>query len=183
LLGLLLAYAASQWDQRSDLQHAFTSRMPVDGPFGVRILPHEQVLWLGNLLPAWSVLQRPHYIQQQQLSGIVFNRRTSIEGFRRRDLMQVTDGQGNDCRIVVFPKEPHASCKPDDTAVRHACLRARGQLAWFVLSYPLQTRVHGTWTPGDGTSGTYYLYACRDFAAPGPAASVARADQSAHAKI
>lgn len=176
LLGLLMAHAAGQWDQRSDLQRAFTSQLPADGPFGVRILPHEQVLWLGNLLPAWNVLHRAHYIQQQQLSGIVFNRMTSIEGFRRRDLMHVSDGQGNDCRIVVFPKEPHASCKPDDTAVQQACTRGRGQLSYFVLSYPLQSQARGTWTPGDGTSGTYYLYACRDFPARTPAAPLARTE-------
>jgi len=176
LLGLLLVYAAGRWDQQSDLQRVFTSTMPNDGPFGVRILPHEQVLWLGNLLPAWSVLHRPHYIQQQQLSGIVFNRQTSIEGFRRKALMDVTDGKGNDCRIVVFPKDPYAACKPDDTAMRQACARARGQLSWFVLYYPLRAPTRGTWTPGDGTSGTYYLYACQDFIGPAPADGGARTD-------
>ena len=175
LMGLLLAHSALQWDQRSDLQRAFTQPVQGENPFGVDIRPEEQVIWLGNLLPAWSVLQRPYYIHQQQLSGIVFNRETSMEGFRRRDLMHVVDGAGKDCRIVVFPKEDYASCKPDDDAVRHACARARGKLAYFVLYYPLQAQARGTWTPGDGTSGTYYLYACRDFTERTPVAAVAAA--------
>ena len=33
-----------------------------------------QVEWLGGLLPTWNLLHRPHYLDQQQLAGIVFNR-------------------------------------------------------------------------------------------------------------
>ena len=173
LLALVLVYAFIHWDQRSQLQRAFTSTFTDGNPFNVEIRTDEQVIWLGNLLPAWSVLQRPYYIQQQQLSGIVFNRETSIEGYRRRDLMNVADGQGKECRIVVLPKEPYVSCNPDDTAVRNACDRASGDLAYFILPYQLHTKWRGSWTPGDNGAGTYYLYACRDFPSATPASEVA----------
>ena len=163
LLGSMLLLSVNRWDQRSPLQRAFTEQPPNAHPFGLGIAPDAQVLWLGNLLPAWSVLHRAHYIQQQQLSGIVFNRDTSIEGYRRRELLHVQDGQGNDCRIVVFPKEPFSACKPDAAAVRQACINTQGALTYFVLHYPLKVPARGTWTPGNQVMSTYYLYACRDF--------------------
>ena len=151
-----------QWDQRSALQRAFTDQPHDAQPFGINIAHDAQVLWLGNLLPAWSVLHRPHYIQQQQLSGIVFNRATSIEGYRRKELLHVKDGQGQDCRIVVFPKEPFIACKPDATAVRQACENSQGELTYIVLYYPLNRLAAGIWAPNNGAESTYYLYACRD---------------------
>lgn len=163
LLSVTLFWAATRWDQRSVLQQAFTEQPMHTNPFRAEIAANAQVLWLGNLLPAWSVLHRPNYLHQQQLSGIVFNRATSIEGYRRRDLLHVQDAQGNDCRIVVFPKEPAVACKPDDAAVRQVCLKTRGALSYIVLYYPLKMQPRGTWSPAGGTSSTYYLYACRDF--------------------
>lgn len=162
----VLLLSASRWDQRSPLQRAFTDQPQDANPFGLDIAPDAQVLWLGNLLPAWSVLHRSHYIQQQQLSGIVFNRGTSIEGYRRRALLHVQDGEGNDCRMVVFPKEPFSACKPDDAAVQQACLNTQGTLTYFVLYYPLKVPAKGSWTPGNQATSTYYLYACRDFMNP-----------------
>lgn len=168
VLSATLLLAACHWDQRSALQRAFTKQLPNAQPFGVRIAPDEQVIWLGNLLPAWSVLHRPYYIQQQQLSGIVFNRATSIEGYRRKELMHVLDAQGHSCRVVAFPKEPFPACRPDDAAVRHACSNAGGALSYFILDYPLQMQPRGAWTPGGGATSTYYLYACKDFSTSTP---------------
>lgn len=160
-------FSGYQWDQRSALQRAFTDPMHDAQPFGINIAPDAQVLWLGNLLPAWSVLHRSHYIQQQQLSGIVFNRATSIEGYRRKELLHVKDAQGKDCRIVVFPKEPFIACKPDAAAVRQACENSRNKLTYVVLYYPLNYPAAGIWAPDNGAESTYYLYACRELANTG----------------
>lgn len=181
LLVAALLPVAYRWDQRSDLQRAFTG-LPLDArPFGTEIAPDAQVVWLGNLLPAWSVLHRPYYIQQQQLSGIVFNRATSIEGYRRKELMHVQDGHNQDCRIVVFPKEPYPACKPDDAAVRQACRNAQGALSYFILYYPLRAIPRGIWSPNAGTTSTYYLYACQDFMKAAPAAVPVHSHQNQHA--
>lgn len=171
VVAVLLTASSLHWDQRGMLQIAFTEPHS-RSPFGVEMPVDAQVVWLGNLLPAWSVLHRSYYIQQQQLAGIVFNRATSVEGYRRKDLLTVHDGAGRECRIVVFAKEPYTACKPDDFAVREACMRTRGALTHFVLYYPLRMRARAVWIPGNGTVGRYYLYACMDFIQPrstGPA--------------
>ena len=92
------------------------------------------------------------------------NRATSIEGYRRKELLHVKDGQGQDCRIVVFPKEPFIACKPDATAVRQACENSQGELTYIVLYYPLNRLAAGIWAPNNGAESTYYLYACRELA-------------------
>lgn len=159
----LLAASALQWDQRTSTNRAFTSA--TTNPFGVEIPRDSQVQWIGGLLPTWDVLQRAHYIDQQQLAGIVFNRGTASEGFRRRELLHVTDGAGRGCRIVTFPLEPHPTCKPDLAAVRNACERTPGELDYFVLPYRLPIAPLGIWSPlGAGKPG-YHLYACRDLLA------------------
>ena len=155
--------AILQWDQRTSINRAFTSA-PAK-PFGIDIPRDGQMQWIGGLLPTWDVLHRAHYIDQQQLAGIVFNRGTAAEGFRRKALLHVMDGAGHECRIVTFPLEPHPTCKPDLAAVRNACVRTHGELDYFVLPYRLPVAPLGIWSPlGAGQPG-YHLYACRDLLA------------------
>lgn len=156
--------AVLQWDHRTAINRAFTATAPVN-PFGSEVPRDSQVVWIGGLLPTWNILRRAHYIDQQQLAGIVFNRGTAAEGFRRRELLHVTDGTGRDCRIVTFPLEAHPTCKPDLVALRRACTRTRGELDYFVLPYRLPMAPLGAWSPlGSGEPG-YHLYACRDLVA------------------
>jgi len=159
--GILLAASCLQWDQRTHINRAFTADAPTE-PFGLSIPHHSKVLWIGGLLPTWNILHRAHYLDQQQLAGIVFNRATATEGFRRKELLHVKDGAGRDCRIVTLHLEPHAACKPDLSAMRHACERTRGALDYFVLPYRLPIAPLGTWSPLGPDQPGYHLYACRD---------------------
>ena len=159
----LLLVSTLQWDQRTPTNRAFTSAP--SQPFGVDIPRDSQVQWIGGLLPTWNVLHRAHYIDQQQLAGIVFNRGTAAEGFRRKALLHVTDAAGRDCRIVTFPLEAHASCKPDLAAVRMACARTAGELDYFILPYRLPVAPLGVWSPMGHSQPGYHLYACRDLLA------------------
>lgn len=159
----LLLVSTLQWDQRTPTNRAFTSAP--SQPFGVDIPRDSQVQWIGGLLPTWNVLHRAHYIDQQQLAGIVFNRGTAAEGFRRKALLHVTDAAGRDCRIVTFPLEAHAACKPDLTAVRMACARTAGELDYFILPYRLPVAPLGSWSPMGPSQPGYHLYACRDLLA------------------
>ena len=171
LAGVLLAslvYATGNWDQRTQSNRDFTDLLPADMPFGTAIAPHQQVLWLGELLPAWSVLKRPSYLNQQQLAGIVFSRSTALEGFRRLELLDVQDVQGRRCQIDVLPFTSGTRCQPDSAAVRMACERAGGELAYFVLSYTLDVAPRATWVARKGKGMAYHLYACSDFTS-GPA--------------
>lgn len=157
-------HAGTQWDQRSDLQRLFTQGQATKHSFAFAGLlrDSDQVLWIGaGPLPSWNLLHRAHYMDQVQMAGLVFNRATAIEGMRRKDRLHVTDGRGQDCRLVVYPFEPYSPCNPDETALRHACEQTLGELTHVVLSYPLSLAARGLWEPQDSTS-RYYLYACDD---------------------
>lgn len=163
LLLPLLVYAGGNWSRRGQESLALEQIRHQPAPFGNLIAEDEQVLWLDRLLPTWAVLHRPSYIDEQQMAGIVFNRQTSLESFRRKELMHVTDGQNRDCRIVVLSEESHSQCRPDETAIRQACQRANGELSWFVLPYRLPSEPRSTWSPAGMRNTSYYLYACRDW--------------------
>lgn len=164
--GLLLAgalvHSGGNWDRRSDENRTFTrtNSWNPETAFGIQLARDVQVLWLHNLLPAWSVLQRPHYLDQQQLAGIVFNRMTSIEGFRRKELLHVQDAAGRSCRLVVPPEEPHTPCRPDLVALQRVCQRTKGSLRYVVLPYALDARAAGSWDPHGSGNASYYLYNC-----------------------
>lgn len=171
----LTLLAANGWDQRTPQQKQFGSTQEEGKPFGVNIAPSQQVLWLENLLPAWNILLRPQYINSQQMAGIVFNRKTAQEAFRRKEVVHVTDDRGRDCRLVVTREEPYTSCRPDDTAMRHACTQAKGELDYFVLPYLLHAKPRGSWEPFGAGKGSYHLYACRDMLGDQPHADSKRA--------
>ena len=153
--------AVLTWDQRPALDRSFTSDAAGRMPFGVQLPVDSQIEWVGQLLPVWSVLHRSHYVQAQQLAGIVFNRTTSLEGYRRKAQLHVKDGQGRDCPIVVLHRD-FVPCNPDDFAVRQACRNTLGELDYFVLPYPLKSEPKGTWSPFGAKGTTYYLYACQE---------------------
>ncbi|MFC6350879.1 hypothetical protein H7691_14595 [Stenotrophomonas sp. CW117] len=157
-----------QWDGRPPIQRDFTDMQPQEPPpFGVEVAPDAQLLWLGEVLPVWSVMKRPSYISSPQMAGIVFSRRTSMEAFRRKEQMHVRDGGGRDCRLVVLPDEPYTRCKPDEAAIRNACGQAGGALAFVVLPYRLRSAPVGTWVPSRRNAGAYHLYACKNLLVQG----------------
>ena len=164
LTAIACVHAGMHWDRRTDLQRLFTHVRSQEPPFAGLLRDSDQILWIGaGPLPAWSLLHRAHYMDQVQMAGLVFNRATAIEGMLRKDRLHVTDGRGQDCRIVVYPDEPFSACVPDETAVRHACQRTLGELTHVVLSYPLRIAARGEWAP-PSSPARYYLYACRDLA-------------------
>lgn len=154
--------AALTWDQRPPLNRSFTSNAFGDRPFGARLPIDSQIEWIDGLTSVWGLLHRSHYVEYHQLSGIVFNRSTSLEGYRRAAQLHVQDAQGRDCPIVVLQHGSTTACRPDDFAVRQACKNTGGELDYFVLPYPLKSKPTGTWSPPGSKKAAFYLYACQE---------------------
>ena len=159
----VLWVAVTSWDARSPLQRALTEDQKGGIPFGGKIEPEAQVIWLHSLLPVWALLHRADYMDQHQMAGLVFNRGTAVEGLRRKNLLHVQNSNGESCRLIVYPMENHSQCRPDIAAVEQACVRSEGGLSYVVLPYKLSVPERGRWPEGRHDIETHYLYSCTDF--------------------
>jgi hypothetical protein len=123
------------------------------------IAPTAIVYWDSDIQSSWFVLQRANYASYTQLTGLVFNRGTAIEGFRRLDRLRslgVSDAVvGIDVRELQ--RKINQLPKPSLAALVHVCHDP--VLDYVVLStrYPEEVveqvidRRHGK---------NFYLYDC-----------------------
>jgi hypothetical protein len=168
ILATLTGFAAATWDHRNPWTKQIEAAQNSERIFGVGLAPGAQVFWEDELLAPWLILHRPSYMSYQQQAGLLFNRGTAEEAFKRRAAMNVFNFQKELCQVINgFQPE---SCVPDDAAVAEVCSGSNGQLVYVVLPYELKTTsAYGSWTVAGGVRGdrpvTYRLYRCEDILA------------------
>ncbi len=152
-----LAYAAFSVAKKYDLSPE--GKQAVQEAFLPLIPPQAVVYWQNNVQVSWYVLHRANYASNTQLTGVVFNRGTAIEGARRMQRLQHLGGIDS----IIAHDDPQAVAAAKQLpAASPAALK-------FVCSDPLLDFVVLT-NALDGTAiaqardaeygRTYYLYAC-----------------------
>lgn len=178
VLTALCAVLALTWDQRDDRVVAIEKSQPRSinsaSVFGVGLEKNAQIFWPDNLLATWLVLQRPQYLSDGQLSGVLFNKGTFEEAFRRSDFMLSRDRSGQICGLAITRSvKALGLCEFDDGVVQTICEDAKDGLLYLVLAGGPTRRAVGTWVLPGGTNYstekkwppvTYSLYRCADFA-------------------
>lgn len=159
-------YAFSVWDRRNTWTRYIEAAQFSSVLFGVELRPAAQVYWTGELVAPWLILNRPSYFNGHQTSGLLFNRGTAEEAYRREEVLRILSFQENICDIMNALNS-NDSCAVDDAVVAEACAKADGQLDYLVLNQKLRTSALGEWRITGGLKGdrpiTYRLYQCRDF--------------------
>lgn len=124
------------------------------------LIPAQAVMyWQNNVLVSWYLLHRANYASNIQLTGVVFNRGTAIEGARRMQRLQQLGGA--DSIIAHYDQQTLAGARllpaASPASLKFAC--ADPLLDFVVLTEMLDglaiAQAH------DAEYGkTYYLYDC-----------------------
>ena len=150
------------WDQRVPFM-AYIDSTPIGShPFSRLVLPHQEVLWHGNAIAPWIMMQRRSYFSDTQRSGQVFSREMSIELTRRKEAIAPLAFQENLCKLINSLNNSNDSCEPDLDAIRGVCEDA-GDLDFIILDTPIANKWIASWTwpvPVAGRRSYYYLYEC-----------------------
>lgn len=85
MVGAVLVFLAVNWDHRTSKQRyaEVSSGNRTLRPFGEKIQEGKMVYWPESPEMVWFDLRTASYISSIQISGIVFNRQTAIEAWRR----------------------------------------------------------------------------------------------------
>jgi len=159
---------ASIWDSRSPLQQQVEESAYKPNVFGIDIPIGAQVFWHPeSLVSVWLVLQRPSFYSTGQLAGQMFNRRTALEGKRRRDRILPLISESNKCQDDALTDEQKLRCHVSKESMDFACARTSGLAPDFlVLPHEQPQRPLGTWTLKNPATGEllakYRLYRCSE---------------------
>jgi len=186
LLALVLCPAgvvvASIWDSRSPLQRQVEESAYAPNVFGADIPIGAQVFWYPeSLVSVWLVLQRPSFYSSGQLAGQMFDRRTALEGKRRRERVLPLMRESTQCQDDALSDERKRRCQISTASMDLACARTSGLAPDFlVLPHELPQPPSGTWTIKDSATGellaTYRLYRCSEPKRDGLHRQVTQAD-------
>lgn len=170
LLLAVCVHAYGEWDRRSSWTRFIESAEYEPSLFGVELKPGAQVFWVDELLAPWLILNRPSYFNSHQSSGLLFNRGTAEEFYKRRQVMGVLEFQSKVCGLMnELNRNTSAAdnCALSDEAVAEACAKAGGMLDYLILDQPLAAYPLGSWHVMGGVRGDrpiiYRLYKCSDF--------------------
>ena len=159
----LLVVSCSLWDQRTPLK-VLTESSPLGShPFSRIVKPGETVLWNGDLVAPWVMMQRASYFSEEQQSGQMFNRQTAIELQRRKQGIEVLELQESICQLMNEINKKADACAPDLENLKGVCKDATG-LDYIVLETRIENKYVATWTPpvDIGVRRRYfYLYDCK----------------------
>jgi hypothetical protein len=160
---LLLAWASSTWDRRSDLTREIERAEPGSHPFSARIPPGAQVYWPDRLAATWAWLGRPSYFTHQQGAGMLFNQDTALEFERRREPLRTLLMQGELCGLLgAVSRDPHAhdECVPDQQVLDDICRHASAP-DFMVLPFGQLRGIVDSWSfTNQGRTRTLHLYDC-----------------------
>jgi len=166
IAALLLLFVVANWDQRSAWARYLESARPGVHPFATRIPPGAQVYWHDDVLADWVLLQRPQFISENQVSGLLFNRPTAMVGMERLPALDKLRMNQNACNTLTWygADSRHLDvCQLSREALLDIC-RAKPTHADFLVStLELGAGVVDRWrfVPADGSAPvTYVLYEC-----------------------
>lgn len=163
---MIAIYAGANWDRRSQLTREIESAAHKPDVFGVNLPLDAQIYWPNELLGTWLVLERPNFFTGQQVSGILFNRKTAETAYQRREIVKILTVQDWVCSVLNKIQTSDDSCSINIEAVREVCSKTQGKLTHIILDKPLPIKALGSWTPirqeSQPTTTTYHLYSCAD---------------------
>ena len=165
----IVVLAALRWDIRTPTVHALEDNAFRSDLFGVEIPPGAEVFWDGvGLVGPWLTLRRADYFSPQQLSGVIFNRGTSIDARQRLGRIELLARQSLYCRNYARTGDNRRRCLVGDDAMRRACEPGPVRPPDYIVLPLAQTwRSAGSWNVTDPITGrpraTYHLYRCADF--------------------
>lgn len=158
-----LALAVAGWDQRTPFRHYIESTEPGSHPFSRIVAPDQEVLWHGDAIAPWIMMQRRSYFSDAQKAAQVFNREFAVELNRRKKALAVLSLQDDLCKLMNHLNRRNDSCEPDLESLRAVC-REAGNLDFIVLETRIAQRWVASWTwpvPVAGRRPYYYLYECK----------------------
>jgi hypothetical protein len=168
----LLAWGVAKWDQRSEWQRFVERGLEVPAaelPFAGQLPPGASVFLDDSLLASWMLLHRADYYAREQGSGLLFNRRTSLE-FERRSAQFAPLAAGREmCTMMAAVAEGTQSAlkasecdAPGIEAIREMCALPQGpQYLIFRADDAQHATARWTFRPEDAAlRKTYSLYDC-----------------------
>lgn len=164
----LVALGSMRWNDRPAVPLAMEANAFRPDIFGTPIPEDAQVFWDSvSVIGPWLVLHRADYFSPQQLSGVVFNRDTASDGFRRSARTNSLTMEGWNCRRLARSVEEIQRCRISNINIQRACApHPAPRPDYLVLPYRLSQRALGQWTITDPATGeaaaSYWLYDCRD---------------------
>lgn len=157
---LVFAYASIKFDSRSQWTKILESssfRQPFKN-----IPQAAQVYWPEELLGIWLVVNRPSYFTDQQQAGLLFNRKTAEEAYRRRQALSIISVQKEICQsIATFDK--NQSCEPTAETISEICEASQHIITNVILENKINNLTFEKWTTGIDTDGKkieLYSYLC-----------------------
>lgn len=177
VLLVMTAFAGSQWDRRTVWTREIEVGATEQRVFGVDMETGATVYWKDDLIAPWLVLRRASFFAQQQMSGLLFNRKTAEVGYARHKALMPIEVQTELCRL--WGGLNSSECTVDEEAIRSACVDANGTLDYLVLDGMPGPSAVGKWAvQGRGLHGdkviNYYLYSCKTLL--GDASNAAKGD-------
>jgi len=141
-------------DGKRAVQQAFLPLIPV----------HASMYWENNVLVTWYVLHRSSYASNIQLTGVVFNRGTAIEGARRMERLRQLGGV--DSVIAHDNQQTFAGAKllPEVSQASLSFACADPALDYVVLTKKFESAI--AQARDAEYDKTYYLYDCSSLRKP-----------------
>ncbi len=156
----VFAYALVNFDSRSQWTRLIESSS-FKQPFH-NIPKAAQVYWPEELLGIWLVINRPSYITDQQQAGLLFNRQTAEEAYRRRQALSIINVQKEICQsIASFDR--NWSCAPTAETIADICEASQHVITNVILENKVNNLPFEKWTIGLDAAGKpieAYSYLC-----------------------
>jgi len=155
-----LSGAACLWDFRDD---AFRREVE-DYSSATRIFPAvgggAQVLWYGNPLAVWTLVQAPSYYSPIQCAGLVFSRELTEECRRRATGLLAFEAVAEACAGQAELLQREVACVPDARTLHALCIRFP-DLDFVVLPGNVGGWGEAAWKPSSQAQATeYHLHRC-----------------------
>ena len=160
--GFLVA-ACFAWDQRTPYRAFIESSELGSHPFSRFVAPQQEVLWYGDAVEPWILMQRKSYVSIPQQAGQMFNRETAIDLQQRWRVLALLTFQETVCELMNNLNHRYDACEPDREIIGEVCRDAPG-LGYIVLATRIENKWVASWTPPveiGGRSQHYYLYDCK----------------------
>jgi len=157
---LLLVYALAKFDSRSQWTKILESNS-FKQPFN-NIPQAAQVYWPEQLLGIWLVINRPSFFTEQQQAGLLFNRQTAKESYRRRQALSIISAQKEICQSIAI-LDKSQSCDPTAETISDICESSQYAITNVILEKQINNIPFEKWTAGIDTNGRkieLYSYLC-----------------------
>ena len=163
------AWAALNWDARSQQTRAIEAAAGMQSVFGIRLPVDAQVFWEPeSLVATWLVLDRANYFSYSQFAGQMFQRGTFADGRARENRMLPLLQESKRC---MQESQRNPACHVSAASLHRACMAGRtSHPDYIVLPYAQPETALGEWrVPGllsAQEAVTFRIYACRDLLDP-----------------